>query len=59
MKLLFTVTPGLRDVYLYWDVLLKITSYRGSYEIGALGTGPNRVFEYHGATSYVRVNNFT
>ena len=48
MKLFFTVTPGLRDVYLYWDVFLKITSYRSSYEIGAIGTGPNRVFEYHG-----------
>ena len=48
MKLHFTVIPGLRDVYLNWDVLLKITSYRGSYDIGAIGTSPNRVFEYHG-----------
>ena len=48
MKLHFTVIPGLRDVYLNWDVLLKITSYRGSYDIGAIGTSPNRIFEYHG-----------
>ena len=48
MKSHFTVIAGLRDLYLNWDVLLKITSYRDSYVIGATDTSPNRVFEYHG-----------
>ena len=48
MNLQSTVIPGLRDVYLNWDVLLKITSYRDSYVIGAIDTSVNRCFEYHG-----------
>ena len=48
MKSHFTVIAGLRDVYLNWDVLLKITSYRDSYVIGAIDTSVNRCFEYHG-----------
>ena len=47
MKLHFTVIAGLRDLYLNWDVLLKITSYRDSYVIGAIDTSVNRCFEYH------------
>ena len=48
MKSHFTVIAGLRDLYLNWDVLLKITSYRDSYVNGAIGTSANGVFEYHG-----------
>ena len=48
MKSRFTVIPGLRDVYLNRDVLLKITSYRDSYIIGAIDTSVNRGFEFHG-----------
>ena len=48
MKSHFTVIPGLRDVYLNWDVLLKITSYRDSYVIGAIDTIVKRCFEYYG-----------
>ena len=48
MKSHFTVIPGLRDVYFDLEVWLCITSYRGSYVIGATDTSPNRVFAYHG-----------
>ena len=48
MKSRFTVIRGLRDVYLNRDVLLRITSYRDSYDIGAIGTSPNRGLEFHG-----------
>ena len=48
MKSHFTVIAGLRDLYLNWDVLLQITSYRDSYVIGAIDTSVNRCFEYHG-----------
>ena len=48
MKSLFTVIAGLRDLYLNWDVLLKIASYRDSYVIGAIDTSLNRGFEFHG-----------
>ena len=58
MKSHFTVIGGLRDLYLNRDVLLKITSYRDSYVIGAIDTSVNRCFEYHGPMGYIRVNNF-
>ena len=48
MKLHFTVIAGLQDLYLNWDVMLKITSFRDSYVIGAIDTSVNRWFEYHG-----------
>ena len=47
MKSHLTVIAGLRDLYLNWDVLLKITSDRDSYVIGAIDTSVNRCFEYH------------
>ena len=48
MKSHFTVIAGLRDLYLNWDVLLKIASYRDSYVIGAIDSSLNRGFEFHG-----------
>ena len=47
MKSLFSLIPFFRDVYFNWEALLKTTSYRCSYDIGAIGTSHIRVFEYH------------